>query len=50
MRSYLSFVQPLTRRSRSGLPLGIGLLIALMVSLALWGAVIWGVLRFLKIV
>jgi len=25
------------------------LVIALMVSLALWGAAIWGVLRFLKI-
>jgi hypothetical protein len=47
MRSYLSFVQ--TRRSRSRLPLGVGLVIALMVSLALWGAAIWGVLRFLKI-
>jgi hypothetical protein len=50
MRSYLSFVQPLTRRSRSRLPLGVGLVIALMVSLALWGAAIWGVLTFLKIV
>ncbi len=50
MRSYLGFVQPLARRRRSRFPLGVGLVIALIVSLALWGAGAWIVLRFLKIV
>jgi hypothetical protein len=49
MRSYLAFVQPLARRRRSRLPLGIGLVIALMVSVALWGAAIWAILALLKI-
>jgi hypothetical protein len=50
MRSYLTYVQPLTRRRRSRLPLGVGLVIALIVSVALWGAAIWAVLALLKIV
>jgi hypothetical protein len=48
MRSYFTFVQPLSRR-RSRLPLGIGLAIALMVSVVLWGGLIWAILAFLKI-
>jgi len=49
MRSYPAFVQPFARRRRSRLALGVGLTIALMVSLALWGAAIWAVLALLKI-
>ena len=49
MRSYPAFVQPLSRRRRSRFPLGVGLVIALVVSVALWGAGIWAVLAFLKI-
>jgi len=49
MRSYPAFVQPLARRRRSRFALGVGLTIALMVSLALWGAAIWAVLALLKI-
>lgn len=38
-----------TRRARvSAMPVGVGLLIAIFVSLALWGAIIFGVMALLK--
>lgn len=48
MRPYSGFVQPLVRQVRARLPLGVGLMIALAASLALWGAGIWIVLKLLK--